>query len=101
MDKKNLAFGRSNFIMLGVSMFVVIVGFILMSGPGSDATAFNEDIFSAIRIKVAPVVCFIGFISMIYAIIHRPVDRGGNDLVKKNQQTEVLPSKANKKEVKK
>ncbi len=81
MDKRNLAFGRSNFIMLGFGMIIVIIGFILMSGPGSTETEFNPDIFSAMRIKVAPVVCFIGFVSMIYAIIYRPKykDEENND----------------------
>lgn len=81
MDKRNLAFGRSNFIMLGFGMIIVIIGFILMSGPGSTETEFNPDIFSALRIKVAPVVCFIGFVSMIYAIIYRPKykDEENND----------------------
>ena len=75
MDKRNLAFGRSNFIMLAIGMIVVIIGFILMSGSGSTETEFNPDIFSAMRVKVAPVVCFLGFISMIYAIIHRAKDK--------------------------
>ena len=81
MDKRNLAFGRSNFIMLGFGMIIVIIGFILMSGTGSTETEFNPDIFSAMRIKVAPVVCFIGFVSMIYAIIYRPKykDEENND----------------------
>ncbi len=74
MDKRNLAFGRKNFILLAVGMIVVIIGFILMSGAGSDATEFNTDIFSAMRIKVAPVVCFIGFASMICAIMYRTKD---------------------------
>ena len=42
----------------------------------STEQAFNPDIFSFRRIKVAPVVCFVGFISMIYAIIHKPKDKG-------------------------
>ena len=71
MDKRNLAFGRTNFIILAIGMAVVIIGFILMSGAGSDENAFNPDIFSTMRVKVAPVVCFLGFVSMIYAIIHR------------------------------
>ena len=75
MDKKNLAFGRANFILLAFGMFVVILGFILMSGSGSDDTVFNADIFSTMRIKVAPVVCFFGFVSMIYAIIYRTKDK--------------------------
>lgn len=73
-DKKNYAFGKMNFILLAVSMLIVIIGFILMSGASSDETAFNEGIFSPMRIKVAPVVCFIGFVSMIYAIVHKTKD---------------------------
>ena len=54
MDKKNFAFDKMNFILLAVGMAVVLLGLILMSGPGSTETAFNPDIFSATRIKVAP-----------------------------------------------
>ena len=75
MDKKKLAFDRVNFILLGIGMAVVIIGFILMSGSGSTDTLFNADIFSARRIKVAPVVCLIGFISMIYAVARKPKDK--------------------------
>ena len=53
-------------------MAVVIIGFILMSGDGSTEAAYNPDIFSARRIKVAPVVCLAGFVSMIYAVIRKP-----------------------------
>ena len=55
-------------------MLIVIIGFVLMSGSSSDESAFNADIFSTTRIKVAPVVCFVGFISMIYAIVRKPKD---------------------------
>lgn len=74
MDKRNFAFDRVNFILLAVGMAVVVVGFILMSGPGSTDTTYNPDIFSARRVKLAPVVCFVGFVSMIYAIVRRPKD---------------------------
>lgn len=74
MDKKNLAFDRMNFILLAVGMAVVILGFILMSGGGSNETTFDPEIFSTMRIKVAPVVCFAGFVSMIYAIVRKPKD---------------------------
>lgn len=76
MDKRNYAFVKTNFILLAVGMLVVILGFILMSGAGRDESVFNNDIFSVRRIKVAPVVCFIGFISIIYAIIRKPADKG-------------------------
>lgn len=74
MDKKNLAFDRTNFILLGIGFAIVIIGFLLMSGGGSAEQAYNPDIFSVRRIKVAPVVCFVGFVSMIYAIIRKPKD---------------------------
>lgn len=72
MDKKNLAFDKVNYILLAVGMAVVVLGFILMSGGSSSETAYDPDIFSVRRIKVAPVVCLIGFVSMIYAVIRKP-----------------------------
>lgn len=74
MKKRDFAFGRMNFILLAIGMAVVVLGFILMGGDSSTNEAFNPDIFSARRIKVAPVVCFIGFVSMIYAVVHKPKD---------------------------
>ena len=74
MNKRDFAFGRMNFILLAIGMAVVIIGFILMGGDGSTAEAYNPDIFSPMRIKVAPAVCFLGFVSIIYAIIRKPKD---------------------------
>lgn len=74
MDKRNLAFGKTNFILLAIGMAIVVLGFILMSGSGSDETHFNPEIFSALHVKVAPVVTFIGFVSIIGAIIYKPKD---------------------------
>ena len=72
MDKKNLAFDKMNYILLAVGMAVVVLGFILMSGGSSSEAAYDPDIFSARRIKVAPMVCLLGFVSMIYAVIRKP-----------------------------
>ena len=72
MDKRNLAFGKTNFILLAIGVAVVILGFILMSGGTSTETVFDPDIFSARRIKVAPIVTFIGFVSIIGAILYQP-----------------------------
>ena len=71
-DKQKFAFDKTNFILLAIGMAVVIIGFILMTGPSSTETVFEPDIFSARRIKVAPVVCFFGFIFMIYAVLRKP-----------------------------
>lgn len=71
-NKEKFAFDKTNFILLAVGMAVVILGFVLMSGPVSTETAFEPDIFSVRRVKVAPAVCFLGFVSMIYAILRKP-----------------------------
>ena len=75
MDKKNFAFDKVNYILLAVSMVVVVIGFLLMVGPNSSETAFEPDIFSVRRIKVAPVVCLAGFVMMIYAVVRKPKDK--------------------------
>ena len=59
-DKQKFAFDKVNFI------------FLLMTGPTSSETVFEPDIFSVRRIKVAPVVCLFGFLSMIYAVLRKP-----------------------------
>ena len=71
-DKQKFAFDKVNFILLAVGMAIVIIGFLLMTGPSSSETIFEPDIFSARRIKVAPVVCLLGFLSMIYAVLRKP-----------------------------
>ncbi|MBO6190315.1 MAG: DUF3098 domain-containing protein [Alloprevotella sp.] len=73
MQKKRIfAFDRTNYILLGIGMLFVVVGMILMSGSGSDATHFDADIFSATRIKVAPSVCLFGYLFMVYGVMRRP-----------------------------
>lgn len=72
MSKQKFAFDKTNFILLAIAMVVVIVGFVLMTGPVSTETHFEPDIFSARRIKVAPLVCLAGFVFMIYAVLRKP-----------------------------
>ena len=74
MDKRNFAFDKVNFILLAVGMLIVVLGFILMGGAGTTDTTFDADIFSFRRIKLAPVVCFFGFIFIMYAVIRKPKD---------------------------
>ena len=76
MDKRDFAFDKMNFILLAVGMLIVVIGFLLMTGPGSSDTVYEPDIFSVRRTKVAPIVCLIGFVSMIYAVVRRPKEKG-------------------------
>ncbi len=80
MNKKNFAFARTNFILLAIGMAVVIVGFLLMSGPGSTEEQFNPAIFDVRHTKVAPFVCLVGYFFMIYAILHKPKTANGTEI---------------------
>ena len=71
MDKRNFAFSKANYILLAIGFAIIIIGFLLMTGPGSTETHFEPDIFSFRRIKLAPTVCFFGFIFVIYAILFK------------------------------
>lgn len=73
--KHEFAFSKINFILLTIGMVIVVIGMVLMSGPSSTATEFNPDIFSARRIKVAPLVCLFGYLFMIVAILYHKKDK--------------------------
>ena len=61
-----------NYMLLAAGFIIIVIGFLLMTGPGSTETHFEPDIFSFRRIKLAPTVCFFGFIFIIYAIMRKP-----------------------------
>lgn len=79
MDKNKLAFTRKNFILLAIGMAIVIIGFILMAGGGSTESQFNPEIFDARRIKLAPAMCFVGFVVMVMAILYPSKTKNGGD----------------------
>lgn len=68
----NLAFGKINYILLVVGVLIVIAGLALMTGGSTTEEAFNPEIFSDRRIKVAPLVALFGFIFVVVAILWRP-----------------------------
>ncbi|MDR0961860.1 MAG: DUF3098 domain-containing protein [Mediterranea sp.] len=72
MKKEKFAFDKTNFILLGIAMALVILGFALMLGPSTTPTHFEPDIFSVRRIKVAPLISLAGFVFMIYAVLRKP-----------------------------
>ena len=71
MNKKNkLLFGKRNYRFMIVGLFFIAIGFILMSGGGSDdPNIFNEEIYSFRRIRLAPILVVTGFIIEVYAIL--------------------------------
>ena len=56
-----------------IGLAFIVLGFILMSGGGSDdPNVFNEDIYSFRRIRLAPTLVLIGLGIEIYAILLNP-----------------------------
>lgn len=72
--RNDMAFTRLNYRLLLIGIGIVIVGYMLMSGGGSgDPNVFDaSEIFSARRITVAPIVCLIGYLFIVYAILKKP-----------------------------
>lgn len=72
-QKSEFLFHSINYKILLIGIAVITLGFILMSGGGSeDPTVFNEDIFNFRRIRLAPTTVLIGFGITIYAILKNP-----------------------------
>jgi len=76
MDNKNrnkrFLFGSKNYKLLLISIVILLIGFFLMSGGGSnDPTKFNSEIYNFKRIRLAPTLVIIGFLFSIFSILSR------------------------------
>ena len=66
-------FSPINFWLMGGCLILIVLGFLLMSGGGSTVEGgFNPEIFSTRRIVVGPLLSFLGFLLMAFAIIWKP-----------------------------
>jgi len=72
-------FGKKNYLFMAIGMAVILLGFLLMTGPDAntvngvkDINQWNEGIFSWRRIRLAPFVVLAGFVIEIYAIMLNP-----------------------------
>jgi hypothetical protein len=71
-QKQEFLFDGINYKILLIGIGVIALGFILMSGGGSDnPNVFNEDVFSFRRIRLAPTTVLIGFGITIYSIFKK------------------------------
>lgn len=72
LQKQEFLFDGINYKILLIGIGVIALGFILMSGGGSDnPNVFNEDVFSFRRIRLAPTTVLIGFGITIYSIFKK------------------------------
>jgi hypothetical protein len=66
-------FGKRNYMIMIFGATVILVGFALMIGGGSDdPNVFNEEIYNFRRIRLAPTMVLIGLAIEIYAIVANP-----------------------------
>ena len=77
--KEKQALDKMNFVLIAIGVVIIIAGLLLMTGPSSTETHFEPDIFSTRRVVVAPLVCFVGFVFMIFAIMYRSKDKKNNN----------------------
>ena len=70
---KEFVFQKKNYLFLFIGIAFIALGFILMSGGGSDdPEVFNPDIYSFRRIRLAPTLVLIGLGIQVYAILLNP-----------------------------
>jgi hypothetical protein len=70
----SLMFDMRNYLLMLGGILLIIIGFVLMSGGGStDPKVFNgEELFSAKRLTVAPILILLGFAVEVAAIMLKP-----------------------------
>ncbi|WP_298754306.1 DUF3098 domain-containing protein [uncultured Psychroserpens sp.] len=72
-SKGDFIFGKKNYKFMIIGLVCIALGFILMSGGGSDdPNVFNPEIFNWRRIRLAPTLVLIGFGIQVYAILLNP-----------------------------
>lgn len=70
MENQTFVFAQKNFTMLIGGIVLMVIGYILMSGGGSeDPNVFNPEIFSFTRIILAPIFILAGLLLEVFAIM--------------------------------
>ena len=68
-DQKVMPFGKQNYIIVLIGIALLVLGFILMLGGGSnDPDVFNEKMFDFRHITLSTILILAGFVVEIVAI---------------------------------
>ena len=71
MNGKDYLFNKRRYRILFLSIFIITLGFIIMSGgETSDPNIFNDEIYNFRRIRLAPLIVLSGFILCIFSILY-------------------------------
>lgn len=69
-NEKEFLFGKRAYRIMGVGIALIVLGFVLMTGGGSDdPNVFNPEMYSPMRIRVAPTLVLAGFAVLVVAIL--------------------------------
>lgn len=72
-NKFSFAFDKRNYILMGIGLVFLLLGYILLSGGGSDdPNVFNPAMFDTRRLVVAPILITLGLVSEVVAIMLKP-----------------------------
>jgi len=74
--KTGFAFGKENYRIVIIGVVLVVIGYLLMIGGGTDVpNEFHEDeIFSFRRITLSPIVILLGFVTVLFGIMKKSND---------------------------
>ena len=70
---------KINFILMGICLLLIVIGFWLMTGSANTGDTFNKDLFESSRVTTGPIIAFLGFVLMAFAIIYRKKDKNNNE----------------------
>ena len=70
---------KINFILMAICLLLIIIGFWMMTGDANMGDKFNPNIFESSRVTTGPIIAFLGFVLMAFAIIYRKKDKKNAD----------------------
>ena len=72
MSGKDFLFNNRRYKILTISIFIIGLGFVIMSGgESSDPDIFNDEIYNFRRIRLAPLMVVLGVILCIFSILYK------------------------------
>lgn len=82
-ENKNVLFGKINYTLILIGIVLNIIGFVLMmGGAAEDPNTFDGDeLFSHVRITLAPIIIVIAYIIIIYGIMRKPTTGKSQEVI--------------------
>ncbi|MEG1556333.1 MAG: DUF3098 domain-containing protein [Bacteroidales bacterium] len=80
VDNKPPLFRKFNYILMGIGVILIIIGYLCLVGGGSkDPAQFNAEIFNTRRLVVSPILILLGLVTEIFAIMYHPRNKANKE----------------------